>query len=437
MHQRAGLVHVRHVEGDAELQREQAEPALEDRVRLVERVDLGAPPVELAALFHLGPAARQVVLVDLLAVGRLVPPLAVEIERAYLVGVAAEMVRDAVDRVLHDHNALRAAEAAERGVGLAVGAAGITDRADMRDPVGIVDMGERAGDHARRHVEAPAGIGRQRRVERQHAALVVEAHRVAVVEAVALAGRDHVDLARQAEFYRPAGLGRGQRRRTGDPRGVALLAAEAATQAAHHRGHAVEVAAQDLGAHVLDLGGMLGRGMHQKVAVLAGQGEGDLAFEIEMLLAADAERGTQPVRRGLQRRIGIAAQDRRRRLHIGLLGERRGDVEDRLAWARSRPPRARRRRGRRRACRPRPSPAAGPRTRPCPRRTAALPCRGWRCCCGPGCRLRRTPPRRRARRPPRRGRACAGGRSPRGSAPARHAGCRAARECRRYRAPGR
>ncbi len=243
MHQRAGLVHVRNVEGDAELQREQAEPALQDRIFLVEGIDLGPPSLEVAFLLHLGPAARQMVFVDLLAVGRLVPSLGIEIERPHRVGVAAEMKGDAIDRVLHDDHALRSAEAAERGVGLPVGAAGIARGADMRQPVGIVDMGERAGDHARRHVEAPAGIGRQHRVERQHAALAVEAHRVAVVEAVALAGRDHVDFARQAEFHRPTGLGGGQSCRAGNPRGVALLAAEATAQAAHHRGHAIEVAA--------------------------------------------------------------------------------------------------------------------------------------------------------------------------------------------------
>ena len=75
---------------------------------------------------------------------------------------------------------------------------------------------------------------------------------------------------------------------------------------------------------------MLGRGMHQQVAVLARQGEGDLAFEIEMLLPADAERGGELVRRGLQRSVGIAAQDGRRRLDVGLLGQRRLDIEDGL-----------------------------------------------------------------------------------------------------------
>ena len=290
------------------------------------------------------------------------------------------MAGDAVDRILHHQHALRPAEAAERRVRLLVGAAGIADGADVRDPVGVVDMGERARHHARRHVEAPAGIGRQHRVERQHAALVVEAHRVAIVEAVALAGGDDVDLARQAELHRLAGLGGAERRGRRDPRGVALLAAEAAAQAAHHRGHAIEVAAQHLGADMLDLGRMLGRGMHQEIAVLARQGEGDLAFEIEMLLPADAELGSEPVRRRLQRRVGIAAQDGRRRLDIGLLGQRRLDIEDRLGRLDVEPGAlgggARRVEG----MAPPPWPAAGRRARPCPRRTAALACRDWRCC---------------------------------------------------------
>ena len=437
MHQRPGLVHVRNVEGDAEFQREQAEPALEDRIGLVEGVDLGAPAIEVALLLHLGPAARQMVFVDLLAVGRLVPSLAVEIERAYVVGVAAEMVRDAVDRVLHDDHALRPAEAAEGGVGLPVGPAGIADSADMRQPVGIVDMGERAGDHAGRHVEAPAGIGRQHRVERQHAALIVEAHRVAIVEAVALAGGDHVDLARQAKFYRPAGLGGGQSGRAGDPRGVALLAAEAAAQAAHHRGHAIEVAAQNLGANMLHFGGMLRRGMHDQVAVLARQDEGDLAFEIEVLLPADAERRAQPVRRGLQRR------------HRGRRAAWSTAPAHRPVWpapwryrgsprrARYRSPRARRRRGRHRAYRRRRAPSGWPAnsTLVSANNGSFLPAPAmllW-----PGMSPAANTPRRRERRPPARGRARAGGRPRRGSAPGRHAGCRAARRCRRYRAPGR
>ena len=330
MHQRTGLVHVRQVEGDAELQREESQPAFQHGVRRIEGVDLGAPPFDLAAFLHLGPAARQMVLVDLLAVGRLVPPLGIEVERPHLDGIAAEMECDTVERILHDHHTLRPAEAAEGGVRLLVGAAGIADGAEVRDPVGVVGMGERARHDPRREIEAPAGIGRQHGVERPHATLVVEAHRVAIVETVTLAGRHHVDLTRQPELHRPAGMVRRDRCCGCDPGGVALLAAEAAAQAAHHRRHAVKVAPEQPRADMLHLGRMLGRGMDRDVAVLAWQREGDLAFEIEMLLPADAELGFEPMRCTCQRRIGIAAQHRRRRLHIGLSFQRRRDVEDRF-----------------------------------------------------------------------------------------------------------
>ena len=330
MHQRAGLVHVRQVEGDAELQREEPQPALQHRVGRVEGIDLGAPPLDLAAGLHFGPAALQMILVDLLTVRRLVPTLGIEVERAHVDGIMAEMKRDPVERILHHHDALRPAEAAERRVRLLVGTAGIAHGPEMRDPVGIVRMGERPRHDTGSHVETPAGIGRQHGVERQHAALVVEAHRVAIVETMALAGRQHVDLARQPQLHRPAGMARRDGRRGRHPGGVALLAAEAAAQAAHHHRHPVEVAAQQPGADMLDLGRMLGRGMDDDVAVLAGQREGDLTLEVEMLLPADAEFGRQAMRRAGQRRCRIAAHQRGRRLHIRLAGQCRRDVEDRL-----------------------------------------------------------------------------------------------------------
>ena len=49
------------------------------------------------------------------------------------------------------------------------------------------------------------------------------------------------------------------------------------------------VQAEHVGDDVLDLGRMLGRGVDEHVAVLAGYRERNLALEIEMLLAADAE----------------------------------------------------------------------------------------------------------------------------------------------------
>ena len=46
---------------------------------------------------------------------------------------------------------------------------------------------------------------------------------------------------------------------------------------------------EHLGDDMLHLGRMLGRGIDGHAAMLLGHGEADLAFEIEMLLAADQE----------------------------------------------------------------------------------------------------------------------------------------------------
>ena len=73
----------------------------------------------------------------------------------------------------------------------------------------------------------------------------------------------------------------------GDQRRLALLAAEAAAHAPHLDGDGVVGKAEHLGDGVLDLARMLRRGMDQHVARLAGDGVGDLTFEVEMVLAAD------------------------------------------------------------------------------------------------------------------------------------------------------
>jgi hypothetical protein len=70
--------------------------------------------------------------------------------------------------------------------------------------------------------------------------------------------------------------------------------------------------------------------MDGDVAILAGQREGDLTFQVEMLLPADAELAGDPMRRGGHRPLRVAAQDRGRRLDVGFAGKRRRDVDDRV-----------------------------------------------------------------------------------------------------------
>ena len=73
-------------------------------------------------------------------------------------------------------------------------------------------------------------------------------------------------------------------------RGLALLAAEGAAHAAAFAGHLRIGNAEHVGDEMLHLGGMLG-GDNERSSrhALPGSAMLDLALEIEMLLAADAE----------------------------------------------------------------------------------------------------------------------------------------------------
>ena len=74
-----------------------------------------------------------------------------------------------------------------------------------------------------------------------------------------------------------------------------------AAHAPHLDRHRAVRDVEHVGDEVLHLARMLGRGMDEHVAVLARNGERDLAFEIEMLLPADAQRAGDAVRRGGER----------------------------------------------------------------------------------------------------------------------------------------
>jgi hypothetical protein len=80
---------------------------------------------------------------------------------------------------------------------------------------------------------------------------------------VALAGHDHVVVAVEPHLGRAAGVAGGKRRETGPLRRLGLLAAEGA---AHAPADAFDLGirnAEHPGHQMLDLGGVLGRGVHQ------------------------------------------------------------------------------------------------------------------------------------------------------------------------------
>ena len=125
---------------------------------------------------------------------------------------------------------------------------------------------------------------------------VVEADAVVVGERVALAGDHEVVVAVQPQLDRALALARGQRRPHGDMAGLRFLAAEAAAHAPALHRDGVVLQAQRMRHPVLHLARMLGAGIDPPLVLLQRQGVGDLAFQVEMFLAADFELPVQAVR---------------------------------------------------------------------------------------------------------------------------------------------
>ena len=317
MHQRAGLVEVGDVERDAELDRRQRDAALEHRAGSVVGGDRRTPGSVVGLLCQLVDQWQQDVVLDHLLVRRDVARCAgVEIGATYRQRVGAQPARHTVEDQLDRQRALRPAEAAEGGVALGVGLRAIAVYRHRGQPVGVVEMAQRAGHHRRRQVGRMAGVGHHVDRHAQDAADVVEAHVPSEVEAVTPAGDREVVVAVWPQLDRPLQLVRGQRGDAGEQRALALLAAEAAAHAPALHLHQVRGELQRVGHQVLHLARVLGAAVQQQAAVFLRQGVADLALEVELLLPAEREAALQPVRCSLQCGVGIAARQLHRRHHI-------------------------------------------------------------------------------------------------------------------------
>ena len=155
-------------------------------------------------------------------------------------------------------------------------------------------MEHRAVDDAGRQVGRAAAARVEHHVIAGDDARLVVADAPVGAEIVALAGQREIVVAVEPHLARASGDARAER---GDGRpgaGLALLAAEAAAHAARLHGHERVGNAEDARHDVLHFGRVLGRGVDRHFVALAGNGEGNLAFEIEMLLAADRELALEP-----------------------------------------------------------------------------------------------------------------------------------------------
>ena len=165
------------------------------------------------------------------------------------------------------------------------------------------------------------------------------------MEAVAPAGDHEVVVAVEAQLHRSAEPARRNGGDAREQRRLRLLAAEAAAHAPALDLHVVRLQAQALGDQVLHLARVLRRAVDEHAAVLARDRVRDLAFEIELLLAADLQRVDEAMRRGGDGGARVAARQMHRRQDVALGGVRLDRREDR----RERLDRQRRLRLRRRA----------------------------------------------------------------------------------------
>ena len=298
VHQGPGLVQVRQVEGDAELHGHQGQALLEHRVDPIEPVHFGTALRVAAAAHQLFRQRRDHVVGEGLAVGRdVVVGVAIEVGPPHRQCVVPEVAGHLVEDHLDGEGALRPAKAAEGGVGLGVRPGQMPVQGHLRDPVRVVGVAEGPRQHGRRQVGGEARVGDHREFHAQQAAGVVEARFPVELEAVAAAGDHEIVVAVVAQLHGPAGGARRQRRHGRGQGRLRFLAAEAAPHAPAAHLHAVPCHAQHPRHHVLHLAGVLGGALHCHRAIFQRRGLGDLAFQVELFLAAQPERALQAVRR--------------------------------------------------------------------------------------------------------------------------------------------
>ena len=222
-------------------------------------------------------------------IGREIAPFAaVEIQLADFERVLAERIGDILDHALAADHALRAAETAKGGVGDGIGLQRPRAQPDIRIEIAVVGVEERTVGDRTGEIGRKTAARREDGVDRLDAALVVEADLVVDVEVMTLAGRSHVVVPVGTDLDGATVFLGGQRRHGCKHVCLRFLAAEGAAHAAHVDCHGVGRHAEHLADHVLGFARMLGRGIDRDLVVLAGNGKGDMALEIEVVLAADA-----------------------------------------------------------------------------------------------------------------------------------------------------
>ena len=238
-------------------------------------------------------------------------PLDVEVGAAQVGRIHAQQRRAPTEDVLDHQHPLRTAEAAEGRLRGLVGVRHPAVHAHVRDPVGVVDVAQRPGEHRLAQVEAPAAVGGQRRRQADESAVVVEPDLPRGVEAVPLAGHGEVVGAVEAHPDRPSGEHRPECGNRREAVRLHLLAAEAAAHPQALRGDVVALHAEHVRHDLLGLGRVLGAALHEHLAALVDQGQRGVGLEVEVLLPGHLGDALEDVGRGGQRGVDLPALDHR------------------------------------------------------------------------------------------------------------------------------
>ena len=114
------------------------------------------------------------------------------------------------------------------------------------------------------------------------------------------AGHDHVVVPVDPRLHRPPGLVGENGGDAGVERRLGFLTAEAAAHPPDLDGDGMRGEAERVGDQVLHLARVLRRAVDQHVAVFLRHGERDMAFQIELVLAADIDAALEAVLRAFQ-----------------------------------------------------------------------------------------------------------------------------------------
>ena len=246
---------------------------------------------------------------------------AIEVTMAQFHRVDTEQRGAAAEDVLEDDHPLGAAEAAEGRIRRLVGLGDPPVDPGVGNPIGVVDVAQRPGQHRLGQVQAPPAVSGEGRLQREQVPVGGKADPPVSVKAVTLAGHRQILGAVEPQAYGTAGEHGAQSRDRGEPVGLHLLAAECAAHPQALHGDLRVPPAQDVGDDLLGLGGMLRAGLDEDLTGLVDVGQRGVGLQVEMLLAGELELAAEhPVGAG-QRAVDVATRD----LRLATLEAVRGD----------------------------------------------------------------------------------------------------------------